>query len=48
MNWIRTYKDYKPGEVHAPAPVAVNAPGKELPADGGVAEEKRGWRGGDD
>ena len=28
MNWIRTYKDYKPGEHASPAPVAVNAPGE--------------------
>jgi 5-methyltetrahydrofolate--homocysteine methyltransferase len=36
MNWIRTYKDYKPGEHAAPAPVAVNAPG-----DGGAAGGRR-------
>ena len=39
MNWIRTYKDYKPGEVHAPAPVAVNAPG-----EGAAGGRRRGGR----
>ena len=27
MTWIKTYKDYKPGEHAAPAPAAVSAPG---------------------
>lgn len=35
-NWIRAYKDHKPGEHAAPAPVAVNAPG-----DGGSAGGRR-------
>ena len=50
-NWIRTYKDYKPGEVHAPAPVQVNCAGggsrRAPPAAGfavglGLAADSRG------
>ena len=29
MTWIKTYKDYKPGEHATPAPVAVTTPGAE-------------------
>ena len=39
--WIKTYKDYKPGEHAAPAPVAVNAPGEGAAAAGG---RRRGGR----
>ena len=39
-NWIKTYKDYKPGEHAAPAPVAVSAPA-EGAANGG---RRRGGR----
>ncbi|KAJ0337036.1 hypothetical protein COL154_014326, partial [Colletotrichum chrysophilum] len=39
MTWIKTYKDYKPGEHAAPAPVAVAAAGgAAAPAE--AAEEK--------
>jgi 5-methyltetrahydrofolate--homocysteine methyltransferase len=38
--WIKTYKDYKPGETHAPAPVQVNAPGDGASAGG----RRRGGR----
>jgi len=41
MNWIRTYKDYKPGEHAAPAPVPVTAPGDAGAAAGG---RRRGGR----
>ena len=39
MTWIKTYKDYKPGEHAAPAPVAVNAPG-----DAAAGGRRRGGR----
>jgi 5-methyltetrahydrofolate--homocysteine methyltransferase len=42
MTWIKTYKDYKPGEHAAPAPVAVTAPA----GDGAAAPagRRRGGR----
>jgi 5-methyltetrahydrofolate--homocysteine methyltransferase len=40
MTWIKTYKDFKPGEHAAPAPVAVTAPG-EAANNGG---RRRGGR----
>jgi 5-methyltetrahydrofolate--homocysteine methyltransferase len=40
MTWIKTYKDYKPGEHAAPAPVQVNAPGDASAAGG----RRRGGR----
>ena len=39
MNWIRTYKDFRPGEHAAPAAVPVSTPGE--PATGG---RRRGGR----
>ncbi|TAN11996.1 MAG: methyltetrahydrofolate cobalamin methyltransferase [Rhizobiaceae bacterium] len=39
MNWIKTYKDYKPGATVAPAPVATVAPG-----DGAAAASAGGRR----
>ncbi len=41
MTWIKTYKDYKPGELAAPAPVAVTGPGEAAGAAGG---RRRGGR----
>jgi 5-methyltetrahydrofolate--homocysteine methyltransferase len=41
MTWIKTYKDYKPGETAAPAPVAVAAPSETGAANGG---RRRGGR----
>jgi 5-methyltetrahydrofolate--homocysteine methyltransferase len=41
MNWIKTYKDYKPGEAAAPAPVAITAPSEGAAAGGG---RRRGGR----
>ena len=38
--WIKTYKDFKPGEHAAPAPVQVNAPGDGAAAGG----RRRGGR----
>ena len=42
MTWIRTYKDYKPGEVHAPAPVPVVSP--SAAAEGAAGGRRRGGR----
>jgi 5-methyltetrahydrofolate--homocysteine methyltransferase len=39
--WIKTYKDFKPGEHAAPAPVQVTAPGDGASAGGG---RRRGGR----
>src|SRR5690606_22930174 len=41
MTWIKTYKDYKPGEHATPAPVAVSAPGDAAAGNGG---RRRGGR----
>jgi len=41
MTWIKTYKDYKPGEAATPNPVAVSAPGDGAAANGG---RRRGGR----
>jgi 5-methyltetrahydrofolate--homocysteine methyltransferase len=40
MTWIKTYKDFKPGEHAAPPPVAVVAPGDSAAAGG----RRRGGR----
>jgi 5-methyltetrahydrofolate--homocysteine methyltransferase len=39
-NWIKTYKDFKPGMQASPAPVQVNAPGDGAAAGG----RRRGGR----
>jgi len=42
MTWIRTYKDFKPGEHAAPPPVAVVSPGAS--AEGSAGGRRRGGR----
>jgi len=45
--WIKTYKDFKPGEHAAPPPVAVNAPGDGAAGGGrrrGGREARTGGR----
>jgi 5-methyltetrahydrofolate--homocysteine methyltransferase len=41
MTWIKTYKDFKPGEHAAPPPVALTAPGE---SGAGGSGRRRGGR----